>query len=59
MKTIEEIVTFCPQISDAKYGTEPSLEEMMYFFYREHDLSPEKAKQVIKQYIEALKEFAQ
>lgn len=57
MKTIGEITDFEPQIVAKKYGTEPSLNEIMYFFYREQGLSEKEAEATIKKYIKALEEY--
>ncbi len=58
MKTIEQIMSFEPQIAKLEFGTEPSLAHLLEIYYLDHDIEPNKAKVIVSQYIQALEAYA-
>lgn len=58
MKTIEEIMSFEPQLTTPEFGTEPTLKRALKNYYTSFGIPSKKADMLVTQYIEALKEFA-
>ncbi len=53
--TITDIIGYCPQIENVS-STEPSIEEMIYMYYRSY-FEVEEALRLTSQYIEKLEEY--
>ncbi len=47
------IHTIRPQITKVEYGSEPSLVEMVRYYYRLHGIDPDKAEQLVREYVTA------
>jgi len=57
MKSLDEFLSFKPQLTEPRYGPEPSLKGLIEEYYKDMwNASEEDKASTVKAYIEALKE---